>query len=103
MLRICINTFFEIDLRKEFNMNTIQIETYRKCIFESAYSLMFSFCLNNKIDPFKEIFDSFSPIIDYNCRCFRILNHPYIKFIELKENYISKHCRDRGFSSEKNI
>ena len=61
---------------------------------------MFSFCLNNKSDSFNKIFEFFSPVIDYNCRCFKILNRPSINFLELKQNYITKHCRDKGFNIE---
>ena len=100
LLRIYINTFLKIDLRKEFNMHSEQTETYRKHVFESAYCLMFSFYLNNKFDSFNKIFEFFSPDIGYNCRCFKILNCPYISFLELKENYITKRCRDKGFNIE---
>lgn len=82
-------------------MSPEQRETYRKRVFDSAYSLMFYFCLNNKFDSFNKIFQSFSTVTDYNCRCFKILNHPYIRFIEFKENYITKHCKEKGFNIKK--
>ena len=93
LIQIYVNTFFQIILKNDFGLTENEAETYRECVFCSAYVyvLMFSFCLNCHFKPFFAIFDTFSPITDYNCRCFKILNSHQLKFVEAKENYISKH------------
>ena len=62
---------------------------------------MFYFCLSCHFKPFFVIFDTFSPITDYNCRCFKILNSHPLRFVEAKGNYISKHSREKDFDIEK--
>ena len=74
---------------------------YRDCIFHSAYDLMFTFYLNTKYNSFYEIFNSFSPVVHYNCHCFKILNRHYLNFVDAKENYVSRHCRDKDYDVEK--
>ena len=69
--------------------------------FLFTYVLMFSFCLNCHLKPFFAIFYTFSPSADYNCCCFKILNSHQLKFVEAKENYITKHFRDKDFDIEK--
>ena len=91
LIRIYVNTFFQINLKDDFGLTEDEAATYRECVFCLAYALMFSFCLNCHFKPFFAIFDTFSPITDYNCRCFKILNSHQLKFVEAKENYISKH------------
>ena len=91
LIKIYVNTFFQINLKNDFGLTEDEAETYRKYVFRSAYALMFSFCLNCHFKPFFAIFDTFSPITDFNCRCFKILNFHELKFVEAKENYISKH------------
>ena len=74
LIRIYVNTFFQMNLKNDFGLTEDKVETYRECVFHSAYALMFSFCLNCHFKPFFAIFNTFPPITDYNCRCFKILN-----------------------------
>lgn len=76
-------------------MTQLQIQTYRGHIFDLAYCLMFTFCLNNKFGSFLKIF------VDYNCCCFKILNSSYLRSVEAKENYVSKHFQDKDFDVKK--
>ena len=101
LVRIYVNTFFLINLKNDFGLSEEQAETYRECVFHSAYVLMFYFCLSCHFKPFFVIFDTFSPITDYNCRCFKILNSHPLRFVEAKGNYISKHFREKDFDIEK--
>ena len=82
-------------------MTQLQIQTYRGHIFDLVYCLMFTLCLNNKFGSFLKIFDSFSPVVDYNCHCFKILNSSYLRSVEAKENYVSKHFQDKDFDVKK--
>ena len=36
--------------------------------------------------------------VDYNCCCFKIINKHYLKFVEARENYVSKHYKDKSYS-----
>ena len=92
--------FLKINVN-EFNISSRQMSAHRDCISRSAYDLMFTFCLNTKFNSFYEIFDSFSPVVHYNCRCFEILNRHYLNFVDAKENYLKKHCRNKDYDVEK--
>ena len=100
LIMLYINVFLKINLN-EFNISSLQMSAYRDCIFPSAYDLMFTFCLNTKFNSSYKIFDSFSPVVHYTCRCFKILNRHYLNFVDAKENYLKKHCRDKDYDVEK--
>ena len=67
-----------------------KFKIYRKIVFFAAVDLMWKFCLNVKFNSFFEIHDSFTPTIDFNCCYFKIVNKHYLKFVEARENYVSK-------------
>ena len=75
-----------------------KFKIYRKIAFSAAVNLMWKFCLNVKFNSFFEIYDSFSLIVYYNCCCFKIVNKHYLKFVEARENYVSKHYKDKNYS-----
>ena len=51
LIRLYINVFLKVNLNK-LNILSLQMPTYRDCIFRSAYDLMFTFCLNPKLNYF---------------------------------------------------
>ena len=75
-----------------------KFKIYRKIVFSAAVDLMWKFCLNVKLNSFFEIYDYFPPILDYNCCCFKIENKHYLKFVEARKNYVSKHYKDKNYS-----
>ena len=78
-----------------------KLKIYRKILFSAAVGLMWKFCFNVKFNSFFEIYESFSPIVDYNCCCFKMVNKHYLKFVEARENYVSKYYKDRNYSIKK--
>ena len=68
--------------------------------FSLCFNFFFFFCLSCHFKPFFVIFDTFSPITDYNCHCFKILNSHQLRFVEAKENDISKHFQEKDFDIE---
>ena len=54
LIQIYVNTLFQIILKSDFGLTENEAETYRECVFRSAYVyvLMFSFCLNCHFKPF---------------------------------------------------
>ena len=45
---------------------------------------MISFCSCANIEVFKNIYKNFRPGKKYDSRCFKIINRPYLKYIEAK-------------------
>ena len=88
LVRIYVNTFFEINFKNNFGLSKKQAETYRECVFHSAYVLMFYFCLSCHFKLFFVIFDTFSPITDYNCHCLKVLNSHQLRFVETKSEMV---------------
>ena len=89
LIRIYVNIFF----LKDEKLNKLipeKFKIYRKIAFSAAVDLMWKFCLNVKFNSFFEIYDSFTPTIDFNCCYFKIVNKHYLKFVEARENYVSK-------------
>ena len=75
-----------------------KFKIYSKIVFSAAVDLKWKFCLNVKFNSFFKIYDSFSPIVDYNCCYFKIVNKHYLKFVEARENYVLKHYKDKNYS-----
>ena len=97
LIRIYVNIFF----LKDEKLNKLipeKFKIHRKIVFSAAVDLIWKFCLNVKFNSFFEICDFFSPIVDYNCCCFKIVNKHYLKFVERRENYVLKHYKDKNYS-----
>ena len=97
LIRIYVNIFFLKD-EKVNKLIPEKLKICRKILFSAAVDLMWKFCLNVKFNSFFKIFDSFCPIVDYNCCCFKIASKDYLKFVEARENYVSKHYEDKNYS-----
>ena len=61
---------------------------------------MFDFCSDFAFPPFFKVFDSFSPYIDYNRHCFKILNVNYLQLIGARKNYILISKKEKKFDVE---
>ena len=89
---------------KELIPKKFKMQIYRKIIFSAAADLMREACLNVKFNSFYEIYDAFSPIVDYNCFCFKIVNKHSLKFVKTGENYnIIKIIKTKKHYKEKNV
>ena len=80
---------------KELIPDKFKMQIYRKIVFSAAADLMWEISLNVKFNSF---YDYFSPIVNYNCCCFKIVNKHYLKFVKTRENYVLKHYKDKNYS-----
>ena len=75
------------------------MQIYKDIVSSAAADLLWQVCLNVKFSSFNEIYDSsFSPIVDYSCCCFKIVNKHYLKFVKTRENYLLKHYKNKNYS-----
>ena len=99
LIRSYVNIFFANDEKlKELIPGKFKTQIYKKIVFSATADLMWEVCLNVKINSFYEIYDSFSPIVDYDCCYFKIVNKHYLKFVETRKNYVLKHYKDKNNS-----
>ena len=52
-------------------------------------------------EPFEKIYQDFVSLKDYDSRCFKILNKPYLKYLEFRKRYYLKHRREEDFDEQK--
>ena len=68
LVRVYLNSFFSICDKCVLDKG--QAMFFRKSVWGFCYMHMLDFCLGDNLEPFRFMFESFVPIIDYDCDCF---------------------------------
>ena len=74
---------------------------FRKAVWVHESYFMHDLCVEVYFEPFKKTFYSFLLVIDYKCRCFKILNENYLEYTEKRQICIMKHKNDNCFNIKK--
>ena len=104
LIRVYINNVMLVysELEGYSEITIEQLPFFQRAV-RFTYKLMISFCSCANIEIFKNIYKNFGPEKDYDSRCFKIVNRPYLKYIEAKGvHYLKRKDFDVVFLKQTN-